>query len=104
MAIEAQNRGNTNRKQEIDNTFARTRVGRQLEYQSRMLGVDKQRVENEFEGSHYGHAVSRAHRTVESDKKRIENQHEASWNNAVRTDSALLQQELALKRSSVKAD
>ena len=104
MAIEAQNRGNTNRKQEIDNTFARTRVGRQLEYQSRMLGVDKQRVENEFEGSHYGHAVSRAHRTVESDKKRIENQHEASWNNAVRTDSALLQQELALKRSSVQAD
>lgn len=103
-AIEAQTRTNAIDKQRIDNSFDRSRDGRQLRYQSQMLDVEKQQIENEFGRSRYGHRVDHARRVAEMGKKTVEAQHETNWNNAVRTNPGLLQQELELKQSSVKAE
>lgn len=128
--LEGMNRDVANDKQEIENRFADSQRGRQTEIRSRNLGVEKQeiensllrsteghaltrrqqlaeidktRVHNEFEASHAGHQVDTAKRTVEMEKKRIENTHQANWDNAVRTDPGLLELELSVKGSELKA-
>lgn len=129
--VEAMNRENANEKKRVDNRFADSYTGRQLEVTSRNLDVDKQdientmlrsqegqkltyrqqmaeidktRVQNEFEASEeYGHKVDTAKRTVEMEKNIIHNDHQASWDTKRRTDSGLLNLDLNVKNSEVRA-
>lgn len=128
--VEAMNRQNANDKQRVDNRFADSYEGRRLEIESRNLGVDKQkiensllrseeghkltrrqqlaevdktRVQNEFEESDFGHEVDKAKRTVELEKNKIHNEHQASWDNLRRTDPGLLELDLSVKNSEIKA-
>lgn len=128
--IEKMNRENANEKKRVDNRWADSYDGRRLEVESRHLDVNKQniensmlrsqegqrltrrqqlteidktRVQNEFEESHFGHEVDRAKRTVELEKNKIHNEHQASWDNLRRTDPGLLELDLSVKNSEIKA-
>lgn len=104
QSIEAMNRRNAVRKQQIENNFGRTAVAQRLEFDKRIADTDKQHVENEFNASHHGHSADRARRVAERDKHRIESEHETSWNNAVRTTPTLLRGELEMKAAAAKAE
>ena len=128
--IEKMNRENANEKKRVDNRWADSYDGRRLEVESRHLDVNKQniensmlrsqegqrltrrqqlteidktRVQNEFEESHFGHEVDKAKRTVELEKNKIHNEHQASWDNLRRTDPGVLELELGVKSSELKA-
>ncbi len=90
-------------KQQDENTLLRSGGGKYLTYRQGQAEVDKTRVHNEFEESSFGHKLDTAKRTVELEKKKIENTHQAEWDNKLRTDAGLLELDLNVKRSEVRA-
>lgn len=90
-------------KTEDENKLLRSNAGKHLTYRQGMAEVDKTRVHNEFEEHDFGHQLDTAKRTVELEKKKIENTHQANWDNKLRTDAGLLELDLNVKRSEVRA-
>ncbi|MGB4762540.1 MAG: hypothetical protein WBP12_04265 [Candidatus Saccharimonas sp.] len=90
-------------KQEVANRFERSSYGQRSNFRSQMANIDKDRTNTEFEQSGFGHQVDRAKRVAEQDKKLVHNQHERDWNQTVRTNPGLLQQELGVKASELQA-
>ena len=91
-------------KQQDENALLRSSGGKYLTYRQGQAEVDKTRVHNEFEESSFGHKLDTAKRTVELEKKKIENTHQAEWDNKLRTDAGLLELDLNVRRSEVRAN
>lgn len=90
-------------KTQVGNRYTRSEIGRQAIQRRQLADVDKGRADTEFEASHYGHRVDTEKRLAEMDKKLVHNSHEADWNRRVRTDGAILNQELEVKASEIQA-
>lgn len=90
-------------KKDLDNLLAASAGGQRLEAHNRRADVRKQEVDNAFELTSMSQRVDRAKRIAEAEKSRIGNVQQANWDSAVQVEPGLLNMELNVKASEVKA-